>query len=259
MFESLQLKEFDPQNMVAKPMRKKPATKPKVEEEPPPPPPPTFSEDELKNAERDGYQRGFLDGIKEGQIQAQNEQAAVEQALTEILQNFTGCVGPIFEHHKQTVEWLRSEMPKLAISVARKVTADAVSLDGLQVIEHTILGAIETVIGEPTAIVTVNPRVADVLRNKCAKIIARAQSACVITVVANESVRLQDYRVEWKYGNIERDTAQVWHRVERAIASLMATLQQETDAQLDLLSHTATQHLPSAEQNDMIPNQAAKE
>ncbi len=43
----------------------------KEEAAPLPPPPPIFSEAELRSAERDGYQKGFLDGVTEGKTQAQ--------------------------------------------------------------------------------------------------------------------------------------------------------------------------------------------
>src|SRR5690348_4535955 len=67
------------------------------EEAPPsPPPPPTFSEEDLKAAEREAYKKGFLEGTEDGKKQAESEQAGVDRELTKIVDTFVGHIGPLY-------------------------------------------------------------------------------------------------------------------------------------------------------------------
>ncbi len=220
MLEPLFYKEFDAPMVAGRPSRKKPfAPSGGKEEVPLPPPPPTFNEEELKSAERDAYSRGFLDGTKEGHLQAQNEHADVERELVATLEQFAKGLTPILADYTNTVQQLRKDMPSLALSIAKKVAGDALSQDAIKVVEQAAMQGVEAMIAEPKIQVTVHERLADGLRGKLEKLAARLQSASHITVQPDADIPLADYRIEWKHGGMERNTERLWDKIDHIIAA----------------------------------------
>ena len=237
----LLFKEFDAQDVPGKAVRKKAfAPSGGKEEEPLPPPPPTFSEEELKNAERDAYQRGFLDGTKEGHAQAQNEQADVDRILIDTLEHFAKAVAPIMADYHMTVHQLRQALPKLSLSIAKKVAGDALSRDAGVVVENAVLQSLEVMVTEPRITIIVHERLANSVEEKVKKLASRLQTASHIHVQPDSNIPLADWRVEWKHGKLERNTEHVWKLVEQAIDDMLATSARETNEQLEKLQTDVT-------------------
>lgn len=237
LISPLTFKEFDANNVQAKEVRKKPFAQQKKEEEPAaPPPPPTFSEEELKKAERDAYQRGFLDGTKDGHAQAQGEHTEVERVLMEGLENFAKSITPIFTQYRNHCGQLKSDMPILALSIAKKIAGDALSNDSQTVIEAAVKQCSEVMVSEPQITVTIHSRLAGALSHKLKQINNRETAASNVSVIADENIAMGDYKIEWKNGSIERSTEKLWQQMDKAIGNMLATITNEKEEQLDLLN-----------------------
>ncbi len=238
LISPLHFKEFEA-GVTGKEVRKKPfADKKKEEVAPPPPPPPTFSEDELRAAERDSYQRGFLEGTKEGHAQAQNEHADVERTLMEGLEKFVVSISPIFVQYKRHCAQLKNDMPTLALAIAKKVAGEALSSDMHTVLENAANQCAEAMISEPQVTVTIHSTLAGALSNKLKHLATREKSASMISVIGDDNIVISDYRIEWKNGSIERSTEKLWQQMDKAIAGMLATIANEKEEQLDLLKQT---------------------
>jgi len=205
------------------------------EEAPPPPPPPTFTEEQLKNAERDGYKKGFLEGTEEGRKQAESEQASIDRKLTEIVEKFTSRLAPLFNDYRQKALQLKEEMPKMALAVARKVAGPALAENGAKVIEDIAVRACETLFSEPQISIAVPEAMADTLERKLLEIASRLQTATDIVILRDPEMPPADCRIEWHHGVMERNTEKLWQQLEQVIENITATALRDTETEMNAL------------------------
>lgn len=242
LISPLTFKEFDASSFPNKEVRKRPFALQKKEEEPEaPPPPPTFSEEELRAAERDAYQRGFLEGTKDGHAQAQSEHSEIERILMEGLENFVKNISPVFLQYHNHCQQLKQNMPVLALSIAKKVAGDALSNASESIIESASKQCADIMVNEPQITVTINSRLADELSHKLKQLSAREKVASNISVLPDENIIISDYRIEWKNGSLERSTEKLWQQMDKVIGNMLATIASEAEEQLNLLNTKNTQ------------------
>lgn len=235
LISPLIFKEFDASAIPHKEVRKKPFAQLKKEEEPEaPPPPPTFSEEELKAAERDAYQRGFLDGSKEGHAQAQSEHTDIERILMEGLENFVSSITPIFMQYRNHCQQIKQDMPILALAIAKKVAGDALSGNFQAVADCAAIQCAELIVSEPQLTVTINTKLSDVMNDKIKKLGKRENMASQITIVPDDTIPISDYRIEWKNGSIERSVEKIWQQMDKVIADMLATIANEKEEQFEI-------------------------
>ncbi|MFW0776679.1 MAG: FliH/SctL family protein [Rickettsiales bacterium] len=205
------------------------------EEEPPPPPAPTFSEDDIKAAERDGYQKGFLEGIEEGKKQAESEQADIDRKLSETVERFVSSIAPLLNDYRAMQQQMREDMPKVALAISKKVAGDALESNAESMISGVALACVEAMIGEPKLSITVHSSVADTLEKKLTELASRVADSAQFTVGRDENMNIADCRMEWKYGAMERHTGQLWEQVEKVVESMVTSAQRETDTNMEQL------------------------
>jgi len=190
---------------------------------PPPPPPPTFSEAELKTAERDGFQKGFIEGMADGKRQAENLQAANEAALLAMLAQFTQSLIPLFDDYRKLALQVREDMPKVAFAVARKVAGSSLAENASAVVNDITVRCCESLITEPKITITVHESLGDALEKRLQEVAARLPAATDIIIQRSPELPLSDCRVEWKNGFMERSVEQLLGQLEGVIEDMSAT------------------------------------
>lgn len=231
-------KEFSsgvPEKAAARAKSFLPGGRQKEEAPPPPPPPPSFSEEQLKTAEREAYKKGFVEGTQEGLNQANSEQAAVDRALSETVEKFIHSVAPLVQDYRSMALQLRQDMPKVAHAIARKAAGNALAENASAAIDEVALRCVETMIGEPKLAITVHSSLADALERKVKSLTERLQSANDVTVIKDESIAVSDCRIEWKHGAMERHTGQLWQQIDKAVEALSASATRTTEIQINAL------------------------
>jgi len=199
----------------------------KEEAPPPPPPPPIFSEDELKSAERDSYQKGFLDGIAEGKMQAENEQAAVDAALSQSVEHFAKHYIPLFNMYREMLKLQAAQLPKIAHAIAKKVAGDALAENAYPLVEEIALRCVNAMMHEPKLTITIHQSMRETLEKKLQSIAGQAQLSSDIYVVGDPNIAPPNCRIEWKNGAMVRDTNQLWQQVEQIVGSMVASAERE--------------------------------
>lgn len=235
LISPLTFKEFE-SGTPGQEVRKKPFAQKKTEEPEAPPPPPTFSEEELRAAERDAYQRGFLDGTREGHATAQSEHSDVERILMEGLENFVQSIAPVFQQYRGHCLQMKQGMPPLALSIAKKVAGDALLKPAESIVESAAKQCAEMMVNEPQVTVTINSRLAGILSEKLKKLEGREQAASQVSVIADDNIVLNNYRIEWKNGSLGRTTEKIWEQIDKAVDNMIAAVTNEQPEQLDLLN-----------------------
>ena len=210
------------------------------------PPPPTFSEDQLKEAERNGYKKGFLEGTAEGRKQAESEQSETDKKLVELVGGFTEKLSPIFDHYRAMALQLKKDMPQISAAIGHKIAGNALDQNAHDLILSTVTGCCETMIHEAKLTITVHETMADTLARRLQQLAERMPAATQIIIQRSPDMPLTDCKVEWEHGSMERSVEHIWKQVEKAIDNITEAHIRETELQLDMLRDI--QNSPSAKE-----------
>jgi flagellar assembly protein FliH len=201
----------------------------------PPPPPPTFSEEQVKTAEREAYKKGFLEGIEEGRRLQDSEQAVTDRKLMETLEHFIKAASPLLQDYGILLKHAKQEIPKVSLSIARKVAGGALAKNAQAVVEETALKCAELMLGEPKLVVTVHASFAESLKTKLAQLAATVQNTDSLEVVGNDSMPLPDCRVEWKHGALLRNTDKLWQDISKVVEGMSAAGEHAAQDKMEIL------------------------
>jgi flagellar assembly protein FliH len=202
-----------------------------------PPPPPTFSEDQLKQAELESYKRGFLEGTEEGKRLQIDAQADIDRQISEALSGFIRSALPIFEDYKRMSTLLREDMPKAALTIARKVAGAALSDNAEATIHEIAERCVIAMLGEASLTVHVHDSLAPSLEKRMVDVASKYASGMAIQVVADGALPLSDCKVQWKNGSFIRNTEKLWQDVEQAIGNISASAAYETTKDMEKLEN----------------------
>ncbi|MBY0408028.1 MAG: hypothetical protein K2Q01_10075 [Rickettsiales bacterium] len=230
-----------------------PSTRPPEPEEPPPPP--TFSEADLKQAERDGFQKGFLEGIKSGHEQAENEQAATNKQLTALAGKFEAAVMPMFTHYSSTILKMKESTASFALAIARKVAGSALEENAEKRVAEIATRACEALTGESRVTIAVHESLGDTLENLLKPLAARLPEHTEIVILRDPAMPIADCRIDWKLGRIEYTVEEMWQRVEAAAVGIAATALRDAEQDVAALER----RVQGLDQEEVIPTEAAPE
>ena len=205
------------------------------EEVPPPPPAPSFTEEQLKAAERDSYKKGFLEGTEEGRKQAENEQAQTERALVAMVESFTGSITPLLGDYRTLAVTLREHLPKVAQAIAKKVAGAALDQNSYAAIEEIAVRCCESMATEPKITITLHEKFGDTLEKRLKEVAARMPSATDIIIMRDPSMSPTDCRIEWDKGSLQRSTEKLWECIEKAIGDMTITARREAEQHIEAL------------------------
>lgn len=231
--EPFTLREFSAGIAVKAPVPGKPFVRGKGKEEVPLPS--SYSEEQLKAAERESYKKGFLEGIEDGKKQQVSEQEAIDRKLSQAVDTFAGTISPILADYRSVVLQMRQDLPKIALCIAQKVAGNALGGNAQSVIDDVAQRCVEIMIGEPKLTIAVHPSLAPTLKAKLDTIVVRMQVATDIIVNGDESIPEADCRIEWRHGAFARNTEKLWESVRHAVENLSAYAKHETETQLNAL------------------------
>ncbi|MFO0388846.1 MAG: FliH/SctL family protein [Alphaproteobacteria bacterium] len=202
-----------------------------------PPPPPTFSEEQLKQAELESYKRGFLEGTEEGKRLQIDAQAEIDRQISEALRGFVKSALPIFEDYKRMSTILREDMPKAAMTIARKVAGAALSDNTEAAINDIAERCVKAMLGEASITIHVHESIAPSLEKRMADIVAQYASGMSVQVIADAALPLSDCKVQWKNGAFIRNTEKLWQDIEQAIGNLSASATYEATKEMEKLEN----------------------
>lgn len=201
-------------------------------EELPPPPPPVFNEEEMKTSEREGYKKGFVEGVKEGRQQSESEQTDINRQIAAFEEHFMRSVSPMFEHYRDMVSKLQKDLPNVALAIARKIAGVALDENASAVVSELAMKACENLISEPELTIIAHESMADTLEKHLQQLAERLPEATKIIIVRDPHMQLADCRIEWRNGSMERVTEKLWQQVEKAVANMATIAERDTNAEL---------------------------
>ncbi|MDX2028085.1 MAG: FliH/SctL family protein [Alphaproteobacteria bacterium] len=164
--------------------------------------------DALKKAAWDeGFAAGKKAGADEQAHRLQTTLSQMEGRMLQLIENFQAV-------HKSQEDELR----RAVLAVARKILPDFTSREGLQEIQALLADAIGGMLHEPRLVVRVHESQFDDVNTKIHEITVQKAYAGKVVVLADAGIALNDCRIEWADGGIERNTEAAWQNVENVVA-----------------------------------------
>lgn len=190
--------------------------------EPAAPPPPVFTEADIKNAEQEGYRKGFLEGTTDGRKQAEAEQDQQVRLMQQALEQTGRLMDKVIDDYNAYIAQQQAAMPKLALSIARKIAGKALNENALTLLESIVLPCVEKSLGSPQISITVNDTLAQRLEETLSTHFAGNHAPGEIAIHSDPDMQPGDCRVEWAGGALERNTNALWQQVEAIVDNMIA-------------------------------------
>ena len=202
----------------------------KIEEpQPAPPPPPSFSEEQLKEAERNSYQQGFLAGIEEGKQQAAHNQAQIDLALGKAVEGFVLHYTPLFSLYRDMLKHQAAMLPEIAYGIAKKIAGEALQTNSYAIVEAICMRCLQAVAHEPKLTITIHESLKQTLEKKINSSLNNLKEGGEIIVCGDGNISLANCRIEWKNGTILRDTEALIQRIEQIIEEVKNSSRNEAE------------------------------
>jgi flagellar assembly protein FliH len=188
-----------------------------VEAEPEPPPPPTFTEEELGLARDQAFQAGRQAGVQEA---AQALQQMVGMALA-------SCA-----HHLQAInaaqtaanEALAKDAIAIALAVVKKLHPAFCRTHGTDEVAAAVADALANLDRVAKITVKVHPDLAGAVREKAEALVKEAGFEGKLMVTGDAAMAPGDCRLDWGDGGAERDAAQCWADIDKAVEAALGKL-----------------------------------
>lgn len=164
--------------------------------------------DALKKAAWDeGFAAGKKSGADEQAHRLQTTLSQMESRMAQLIENFQSV------HQAQ-----EEEMRKAVLAVSKKILPDFASKNGLQEIQALLNDVIGNMLHEPRLVVRVHESQFNDVNTKIHEITVQKAYAGKVVVLADAEIALNDCRIEWADGGVERNAEATWRSVENTVA-----------------------------------------
>lgn len=164
--------------------------------------------------------KAFADGQAKGAADAAQQMAA--RAAT-AFESISAQLGKLIKQ----VDAQRTETSKTAVAAAvamtRKLLPALARREAMGEIEALITECLGRMHDAPKIVVRLNEAHVELLRQRIESIATATGFSGRVAIVADPALALEDARVEWADGGVERNTAQTWKEIETAIQRFVAS------------------------------------
>lgn len=199
---------------------------------------PTFDEADLKTAEREGYQKGFIEGISTGKGQAESEQHEVNKQLTHMSAQFTNAVMPLFEHYKSFTEKLAREIPHNVLQISQKVAGAALDENAHKRIEEITKEYCKILMHESQLNIVIQESLGDTLEESLQGLAQKMPETTEIVIIRDPDMPKSDCKITWKLGSAEHKIEDIWEKVTKAVTDHEDLSLREHSKDMDELKQT---------------------
>ncbi|HEX4270535.1 MAG TPA: FliH/SctL family protein [Rhizomicrobium sp.] len=131
-------------------------------------------------------------------------QARSADALERSIAALTISVRAVLDQSRAEIETLRDEAAQVALAMARKIAALAMTALPAADVEMALRQAMHQAIGEPRVILRAAPAVAEILEPRLADIALEEGYDGRVQIIADPALKAGDCRIEWRGGGAER-------------------------------------------------------
>ncbi|WP_417460350.1 hypothetical protein [Kordiimonas sp.] len=156
----------------------------------------------------------YQTGLEEGRRQALSEiEAATKDALGELEQ----ATRALFSQRNQLESTLKQEMVQLAYAISSKLAPALIRTHPMAEIEAFIEDCLATMQKEPRLVVRVCEDLVDSINERIENLKAATGFPGDIVLIGEETMGMQDCKVEWPDGGSDRNHATIVRQIEDAV------------------------------------------
>ena len=176
------------------------------------PPPVTYTEDELNEAKKIADLEGYERAKAECEAGIQKQLVIAVEALGATMKNVAVA-------NEQVIADIKKSSLDLVLAVCQKAfPAIATRYSFIEVVK-TLSDAIDIIKGEERVVIHVSPVLAAKVKEKVDKLKADMNISCDFVVLSDNNVRINDCKICFDSGNIEKNTDEVMSRIDDIIKS----------------------------------------
>lgn len=170
------------------------------------PPPPRYTKEDLQNAEKDGYQKGYLQGEQDAIAAQDAKKQEHEDALRHVVAALAQDLQAKVTDYNQFVKAQAAHTPHIALAIAKKMAADMLDSNYVECMWQKLLPLINEVISEPRILIEVHPSLSQPIEDKLMVHFANNDDPGEIIIEGKEAFNTTDFRIAWAHGSVERNT-----------------------------------------------------
>ena len=179
----------------------------------------TYAADEVESIRQDAHAAGRQAALSEATHAQSVALSAIAQSASLLIEQFD-----------RQIEAIRRESASLAITVARKLAGDALSIAPRADLEKFIAECMHKLHREARLVVTVTSDNADYLRGRVETLVDQNGFSGKVIILPEPSMGPSDCRIEWADGGIEKNLDAVFASIEEQLARWQPAEQNDGDA-----------------------------
>lgn len=185
------------------------------------PPAPTFSEQEVGTAKGQAREEGFREGLESGLAQLERERALREQATSAAAAALAVQFDALIDRQQRFFDAQGPLLTQIALAAARRVAGHALRTEPTAEIEAMIERCLKELADEQPLRVAVHADILPLIEAAYEeKARLRPKDTQRLLFSADSKLgQLDDCRIEWPSGMLERNQADSWTRIELALAA----------------------------------------
>jgi flagellar assembly protein FliH len=178
---------------------------------PPPPPEPTFSRVELDAAREAGFTAGHEAALT-------TAAHATEERIAATLSIISGALAALIEARESDAEDVQRRCGETMRAIIQKTVPALCRKAPLTEVETLVAECLREAFDEPRVVLRVADGLFDAMQQRLGALTGAAGFAGKVVLLADETLGPGDARVEWAEGGAERDTRQLMHEFDGALA-----------------------------------------
>lgn len=169
--------------------------------------PPTFTVEELETAKAEAYAQGRQQGMDDAM-------AGIEQQVARTLDAVFSRISKVFEQHSDWTKQMESDAARLGLAVIGRLAPELARERELPEVEAVIREAFGFLTEQPKVMIRVAKELEEPLSGKVELMASRVGYEGQVVLVGDPDLPIDDCRVSWQAGAVERSLDDVWGQIE---------------------------------------------
>ncbi|HXY90510.1 MAG TPA: FliH/SctL family protein [Xanthobacteraceae bacterium] len=165
----------------------------------------------MKEADAEGYRRGFADAQAEAL-------ARIEQRTAAAAEKVAAAMGEISEQLKSLEARLEAEAVEVALAVARQLAPGLIAREPVAEIERLVGGILVQVRSAPHVVVRLASNLVESASARLMKMAETRGYTGRLVLLPEPGLAADDCRIEWADGGLSRERAAIDARISEAVA-----------------------------------------
>jgi flagellar assembly protein FliH len=165
----------------------------------------------IKEADAEGYRRGFADASAESLARIENRVAGAAEKVAQ-------AMGEISAELKSLEGRLEAEAVEVALAVARQLAPGLIAREPLAEIERLVGGILAQVRSAPHVVVRLAGNLVESASARLLKLAEARGYGGRLVLLPEPGLAADDCRIEWADGGLTRDRAAIDARINEAVA-----------------------------------------